>query len=98
MPDRIERPISSPTFGTLARENSFRNPPRAGFISPILSELVAPHIESFNALFDDSGLSTGDGDGDGLLSLAIKDIGERVLFDRRSTEAEQGWGDRVISE
>ncbi|KAI9508905.1 hypothetical protein F5148DRAFT_1191368 [Russula earlei] len=72
---------SKHTFNTLARESAFRSPPSNSSTYPILNEFVAPHIESFNALFDDSGLPFGDGDGRGLLSLAIQDIDERVVFD-----------------
>ncbi|KAH9077220.1 hypothetical protein EDB83DRAFT_2348848 [Lactarius deliciosus] len=72
---------SKHTFDTLARESAFKRPSTTGSTVPILNEFVAPHIESFNTLFDDSGLPPGDGDGRGLLSLAIKDIGERVVFD-----------------
>lgn len=72
---------SKHTFNTLTRESAFRNPPTDDSTFPILNEFVAPHIESFNALFDDSGLPSGDGDGRGLLTLAIKDIGELVAFD-----------------
>lgn len=72
---------SKHTFNTLTRESAFRNPPTDNSTFPILNEFVAPHIESFNALFDDSGLPSGDGDGRGLLTLAIKDIGELVAFD-----------------
>jgi DNA-directed RNA polymerase I subunit RPA2 len=68
------------TFETLERERFFRHPPQNGASVPILNEFVIPHLESFNALFDDSGLPLGDGDGKGLLSLALKDIGERVVF------------------
>ncbi|KAF9567413.1 beta and beta-prime subunits of DNA dependent RNA-polymerase [Agrocybe pediades] len=85
------------TFNTLAREQSFRNPPKDGSTYNILNEFVVPHIESFNALFDDSGLPAGDGDGKGLINLALKDIGERVVFDG-STEGESGqsgWGNRM---
>ncbi|KAH8999153.1 hypothetical protein EDB92DRAFT_1932556 [Lactarius akahatsu] len=74
-------PDSKHTFDTLARESAFKRPSTTGSTVPILNEFVAPHIESFNTLFDDSGLPPGDGDGRGLLSLAIKDIGERVVFD-----------------
>lgn len=77
-------------FGTLRREQSFRNPTKKGHSVPILNELVAPHIESFNALFDDSGLPSGDGVGTGLLSLAIRDIGEKVVFDYTGREDEHG--------
>ena len=46
----------------------------------MLDQLAKPHIESFNALFDDSGLDQGDTDGHGLLSLGIKDIGPKTVF------------------
>ena len=77
-------------FSTLEREKRFRNPPKDGASVPILNEFVAPHIESFNALFDDSGLPAGDGDGKGLLSLDLKDIGERVVFDYSGPSDEHG--------
>jgi hypothetical protein len=87
-----------PTFNTLAREESFRNPPKNGSTYSILNEFVAPHIESFNALFDDSGLPSGDGDGRGLISLALEDIGERVVFDGDGKVDNRGWGNRMRSE
>ena len=86
-----------PTFDTLAREEAFRSPSETSSVAPSLGELVAPHLESFNALFDDSGLHTGDGDGCGLLSLAIKDIGERVVFDRPYDSESESWGNRMSS-
>ncbi len=90
------------TFNTLVRESTFRHPPTGSSAFPILNEFVAPHIESFNALFDDSGLPLGDGDDLGLLSLAIRDIGERVVFDGASQsasgETHNGWGNRLSSE
>ena len=91
MPDVQKR---TPTFNTLAREESFRNPQKQGSTYKILNQFVRPHIESFNALFDDSGLPTGDGDGKGLLSLGLRDIGERVVFDGTD---EEGWGNRMRS-
>lgn len=100
MSDSSDKP--APTFNTIAREQSFRHPPKSGSTYPILNEFVAPHLESFNALFDDSGLDAGDGDGRGLLSLAIKDIGERVVFDGDgnvgSESGQTGWGNRMSSE
>ncbi|TEB30121.1 DNA-directed RNA polymerase I polypeptide 2 [Coprinellus micaceus] len=81
------------TFNTVAREKTFRNPPTKGSTYEILNEFVTPHIESFNALFDDSGLPKGDGDGSGLLSLALKDIGERVVFDGQG--ADGSWGNKM---
>ncbi|KAI0254654.1 beta and beta-prime subunits of DNA dependent RNA-polymerase [Lactifluus subvellereus] len=90
---------SKHTFNTLARESAFRSPPSDNSTFPILNEFVAPHIESFNALFDDSGLPSGDGDGRGILSLAIKDIGERVAFDGAGQIApgsiQRAWGNRL---
>ena len=91
MPDGSKR---VPTFNTLAREASFRHPQKQGATYKILNQFITPHIESFNALFDDSGLPAGDGDGKGLLSLGLKEIGERVVFD--GTDGE-GWGNRMRS-
>jgi DNA-directed RNA polymerase I subunit RPA2 len=103
MPDGSVRSSNgSGTFKTLQREHTFRNPPLKEASVPILNEFVTPHIESFNALFDDSGLPSGDGDGRGLLHLALKDIGERVVFDgsgQVGTESgANGWGNRMRSE
>lgn len=87
-------------FDTLKREDSFRNPPQKGHSVPILNEFVTPHIESFNALFDDSGLSAGDGDGRGLLSLALEDIDPRVVFDYTGpadADGNPGLGNRMTS-
>ncbi|KAH7909455.1 hypothetical protein BJ138DRAFT_1010789 [Hygrophoropsis aurantiaca] len=99
MPDGSAGARREPTFDTLKREENFRNPSKTGSAYPILNEFVIPHLESFNALFDDSGLPKGDGDGRGLLSLGIKDIGERVVFDGNGqigTESGQsGWGNRM---
>jgi len=90
------------TFETLKRERLFRHPPQNGASVPILNEFVIPHLESFNALFDDSGLPLGDGDGKGLLSLALKDVGERVVFSGTGVSGEEGgekaWGTRMRSE
>ncbi|KAJ6561460.1 hypothetical protein DFH09DRAFT_1159999 [Mycena vulgaris] len=94
MPD-AERTRRKPTFNTLAREEAFRNPPKNGSTHSILNEFVAPHIESFNALFDDSGLPSGDGDGRGLISLGLQDIGERVVFDGDGKVDNRGWGNRM---
>lgn len=95
MPDS-ERTHRQPTFDTLQRENLFKYPPKQGSSYKILNEFVAPHIESFNALFDDSGLPSGDGKGRGLLSMGIEDIGERVIFDGARKDA-GAWGNRMRS-
>jgi DNA-directed RNA polymerase I subunit RPA2 len=93
---------STSGFDTLRREDAFRHPSKNGNEVPILQELVAPHIESFNALFNDSNLTLEDGDGKGLLSLGIKDIGTKVVFDGAGAVGEAsgaiGWGNRLSSE
>jgi DNA-directed RNA polymerase I subunit RPA2 len=93
--------MPSPTFNTLQREYSFRNPSKDGATVPILNELAAPHIESFNALFADSGLPIPHGHEErnvGLLGLAIKDIEDKVIFDGADGAYEQGVGNRLRSE
>ncbi|KAF7332568.1 DNA-directed RNA polymerase subunit beta [Mycena kentingensis (nom. inval.)] len=80
-------PRRQPTFNTLAREESFRNPPTEGSTYDILNEFVEPHIESFNNLFDD-------GDRRGLISLGVESIGERVVFDGSGKDT-GGWGNRM---
>ena len=100
MPDGSPR-IPYSTFDTISREHRFKNPPKDGHAVPILNEFVTPILESFNALFDDSGLPHGDGDGRGLLSLGIEGIGERVVFDGKgnvgSESGQQGWGNQLTS-
>ncbi|KAG9102005.1 hypothetical protein FS749_000570 [Ceratobasidium sp. UAMH 11750] len=89
---------STSGYDTLRREDSFRYPSKTGNEVPILQELVAPHIESFNALFNDSGLTLEDGDSKGLLSLGIKDIGSKVVFDGAGVIGEAdgiAWGNRL---
>jgi DNA-directed RNA polymerase I subunit RPA2 len=102
MPDGSAWTNGNSTFNALTREHTFRHPPKEGSTHNILNEFVAPHIESFNALFDDSGLPAGDSDGKGILSLALKDIGERIVFDGNGGEnlesGTSGWGNRMRSE
>ncbi|KAF7294234.1 DNA-directed RNA polymerase subunit beta [Mycena chlorophos] len=80
-------PRRQPTFNTLAREEAFRNPPSKDATYPILNEFVAPHIESFNNLFDDA-------DRRGLISLGVENIGKRVVFDGSGRES-GSWGNRM---
>lgn len=87
-------------FETLKREETFKHPPKNGSSVPILNEFVLPHIESFNALFDDSGLPDGDGDGRGLLNLALQEIDRRVVFDYTGPPDKDGnpsFGNRMSS-
>jgi DNA-directed RNA polymerase I subunit RPA2 len=50
------------TFNTLNNVDQYKNPPPAQFVNPSLQDLIAPHLESFNALFstDPSISSTAD--------------------------------------
>lgn len=63
-------------FHTLERESRFINPPKDKSAYPLLQEAVQPHIGSFNALTE--------GPDGGLLNQAVKDIGEKVIFDGKS--------------
>jgi DNA-directed RNA polymerase I subunit RPA2 len=85
------------TFDTLNRERFFKRPVDKGSTVPILNEFVTPHIQSFNSLFDDSGVPTAGGDNRGLLSLGIEDIGEKVVFDGKKS-ANDGLGNRMSCE
>ena len=85
-PDTVS--FSSQSFHTLTREAAFLHPPTNKSDIPALDELVAPHIESFNALLEDPVT------GKGLLALAVDDIGAKVVFDGKKP----GQGNRLSSE
>ncbi|KAH9444564.1 hypothetical protein MJO28_013414 [Puccinia striiformis f. sp. tritici] len=68
-------PPASSSFGTLKRENTFRHPSTQATENPAIHELIAPHVTSFNALFD------GPDGSPGLLGLAIADLPSKVVFD-----------------
>lgn len=89
-PTTVSKP--SQTFHTLTREARFRFPPQEGSDVPALDELVKPHIDSFNALLEDSDADASGGGG--LLGLAVRDIGDKVVFDS-TTKAQ---GNRLTSE
>ncbi|KAL7770611.1 hypothetical protein CFE70_000549 [Pyrenophora teres f. teres 0-1] len=65
------RPQWSTKFDTLRRHDLFRNPPKDETAFPMLAEAVAPHTESFNAIFCAGGQ----------LSEAIRDIGTKIFLD-----------------
>ncbi|CZT47788.1 DNA-directed RNA polymerase I polypeptide 2 [Rhynchosporium secalis] len=58
-------------YDTLRRENLFRNPPKDRSAYPALKAAIAPHIESYNALFGE----------DGTIAQGLLDIGEKVYLD-----------------
>ncbi|RXK38794.1 DNA-directed RNA polymerase I subunit RPA2 [Tremella mesenterica] len=77
------------TFHTLTRERAFRHPPSDRSDVPALDQLVAPHIESFNAL-----LEGGTEDGRGLLAIGIEEVGEKVVFDGKENDG-MPWGGKI---
>jgi DNA-directed RNA polymerase I subunit RPA2 len=88
------------SFNTVERERSFRHPTPKGSTVPILQQFVAPHIESFNALFPDSTLPIPDRHlerGVGLLGLALKDIGEKCVFDGKVND-DHPFGNKIACE
>ncbi|ODH48499.1 hypothetical protein GX48_05366 [Paracoccidioides brasiliensis] len=58
-------------FDTLRRERLFRHPPKDHTAYPSLAASIRPHIDSFNALFDN----------DRILEAALKDIGTKSFLD-----------------
>lgn len=58
-------------FHTLRRENLFRNPAKDRSPYPLLTAAIAPHIESFNALFNK----------EGLIAHGLRDIGAKTYLD-----------------
>jgi DNA-directed RNA polymerase I subunit RPA2 len=58
-------------FETLRRQDLFQNPPKDRTAYPALQAAIAPHIQSFNAVFEKGGL----------LSQALRDIGTKTFFD-----------------
>ncbi|TGO12594.1 hypothetical protein BTUL_0085g00030 [Botrytis tulipae] len=58
-------------FDTVRREKLFRDPPKDHTAYPALTAAVAPHIESFNALFEK----------DGLIAQGLLDIGSKTYLD-----------------
>ena len=86
------------SFNTVAREKRFADPSTSRHDAPELEELTAPHIQSFDALFEgskgpDGKLLSGD-PGKGLLELAVRDVQHKVFFDGRGT-ANKGLGNRI---
>ncbi|OAX84763.1 DNA-directed RNA polymerase I subunit RPA135 [Emergomyces africanus] len=58
-------------YDTLRRERLFRHPPKDHTAYPSLAASIRPHIDSFNALFDDNKV----------LEAALKDIGTKSFLD-----------------
>jgi DNA-directed RNA polymerase I subunit RPA2 len=88
------------TFHTLQIQDRFENPSDTKFEHSELQSLVAPHIESFNALWSadpsvepPAGSRNGApfvGEGVGLLEKSIAKIPSRVVFDGTEESITQG--------
>lgn len=61
----------SSEFDTLRREHLFRNPPKDHTAYPALVDALRPHLDSFNALFDNNKL----------IEAALSDIGTKIFLD-----------------
>ena len=58
-------------FDTVRREKLFRSPPKDRSAFPRLQEAIRPHVESFNAIFENQKL----------INAAIQDIGTRTFLE-----------------
>lgn len=66
-------------YDTLRRERLFRHPPKDRTAYPALAAAIRPHIDSFNALFEDTKV----------LEAALKDIGIKSFIDGSSGTPEE---------
>ncbi|EZF72770.1 hypothetical protein H105_05053 [Trichophyton soudanense CBS 452.61] len=66
-------------YDTLRRERLFRHPPKDRTAYPALAAAIRPHIDSFNALFEDTKV----------LEAALKDIGIKSFIDGSSETPEE---------
>ncbi|KAG8865412.1 hypothetical protein FRB96_000302 [Tulasnella sp. 330] len=84
------------TFDTLVREHRFRHPTKEGSTLPVFQDLVAPHLESFNAITE--GSAGNDANDIGLLNLGLSYVPEKVVFDqigRDGVDLGKGLGNRL---
>lgn len=79
------------SFRTLDRERAFSHPSSEGHKYTAPQELVQPHVDSFNALFEGAPRSDGAIDGSkGLLDMGIKDLLPKVVFDHKGDDGSLG--------
>ncbi|KAK4055158.1 hypothetical protein OIV83_000438 [Microbotryomycetes sp. JL201] len=95
VPGPSKPPVSS-HFHTLRREKAFRHPSAQQHEYTAPQELVAPHIHSFDALFEGAPIGpNGSIDHSrGLLDMAVADLQPKVVFDNRNA-AEGQFGRRL---
>ena len=107
-PSSRPSPTLASHFGTLEREHRFRFPSdvQGDFNYPAAHELIRPHIDSFDALFEGAtneqeAISSrsgenggGNGAGIGLLQLLVDDLQPKTVFDGVG-EANGGLGNKI---
>lgn len=81
-------------FGTLEREHSFRHPSPLQSNYPEVHRLVAPLLDSFNALFDAADDDPTAADTKGLLSIGVQALDIVSLFDGVN-EKNGGLGNKI---
>lgn len=69
----------SVNYDVLRREHLFKNPPKDRTAYPALAASIKPHVDSFNALFEDSKI----------LQAGLKDIGTKTFIDGEAETPEQ---------
>lgn len=91
------KPIAGPStsFHTLDREYAFSNPSSIGPKYPAAQALVAPHINSFDALFEGAFINGELSQSHGLMDLAVRDLLPKVIFDPRGFQS--GLGNKLES-
>ena len=87
------------SFRTLDREKAFTNPSPDGHKYTAPQELVAPHIHSFDALFEGAPLENGQvSQTEGLLKMGVDDLLPKVVFDHKEDQSLGPRGNRLQSE
>ncbi|GAA5925248.1 hypothetical protein JCM3775_006405 [Rhodotorula graminis] len=79
------------SFRTLDREKAFSHPSTDAHKYTAAQELVQPHVDSFNALFEGAPRPDGSLDGSkGLLDLGVKDLLPKVVYDHKGDDGSLG--------
>lgn len=84
--------FSPNSFRTLDRERAFTNPSTTETKYSAPQELVAPHYQSFDALFEGAPIGKNGevSQSHGLMDLGIKDLLPKVVFDGKGEDGTLG--------
>lgn len=80
MPAAASKNLKEQPFRALERNRNFEHPSTTASPYPKLHKLIEPHIESFNALFEQ----------DGLLEKSIEDLPYRIAWDGKGADNSRG--------